>query len=391
MTLPTPTREGFVFEGWYADSATTTLVGAANSAITPSQSQTLHAKWVQNSLAGINPAHINSLATINIAGAHTWTGNHTQSGTGAALSIPDGALPNATELKVSFVEDHTRPRDLINQSYAYYSSVVVHWLTGSGDAATVPPTAANKPITLTLTNPSILPGAKVFMILGGVATEVAEATQAGTVTILITEDPEFVIAATPPALPASLAATQVAQNRATVSWTAPASNGGSPVTGYTATASPGGGTCTTTELSCEITGLNSGVTYSYSVLATNAIGSSPVRQATVTYVPAPVANPTPTPPSSTPSSPSGSISFSRGAPTQIFADAEEALPEEPVTTQAEKDETETEVDAPVEAQNEAAENESVALWWLWMVGAVLLAALAVTLMVRSRLFLQIDP
>jgi hypothetical protein len=301
-------------------------------------------------------------------------------------------LPNATELKVSFVEDQTRPRDLINQSYAYYSSVVVHWLTGSGDAATVPPTAANKPITLTLTNPSILPGAKVFMILGGVATEVAEATQAGTVTILITEDPEFVVAATPPSLPGSLDATQVAQNRATVSWTAPTSNGGAPITGYTATATPGGGTCTTIELSCEITGLSSGVTYSYSVLATNAIGSSPVRQATVTYVPAPVANPTPTPPSSTPSSPSpsspsspsGSISFNRGAPTQIFADAEEALPEELVTTQAEKDDTETVVDAPVEAQNEAAENESVALWWLWMAGAVLLAALVITLIMRRR-------
>jgi hypothetical protein len=55
-----------------------------------------------------------------------------------------------------------------------------------------------------------------------------------------------------------------------------------------------------------------------------------------------------------------------------------------VTTQAEKDETETEVDAPVEAQNEAAENESVALWWLWMVGAVLVAALVITLIMRRR-------
>jgi len=388
VTLPTPTREGFVFEGWFADSATTNLVAAVNSTITPTQSQTLHAKWIQNSLAGINPAHINSLATINIAGAHTWSGNHSQSGTGAALSIPEGALPNATELKVSFVEDHTRPRELIHDSYAYYSSVVVHWLTGSGDSATVPPTAANKPITLTLTNPSILPGAKVFMILGGVATQVGEATEAGTVTIEITEDPEFVIAATPPALPASLSATQVAQNKSTVSWTAPTSNGGSPVTGYTATASPGGATCTTTELTCEITGLSSGVTYNYSVLATNAIGNSPLRNATVAYVPAPAPNPTdpapgantaPTQPLETPS---GSISTNRGAASEIFADTEEAAPEKPETTQPNRDDTETVADAPVEAQNETVRSESVALWWLWISVALLLAALVIIVNVR---------
>jgi uncharacterized repeat protein (TIGR02543 family) len=391
MTLPTPTREGFVFEGWYADSATTTLVGAANSAITPIQSQTLHAKWIQNSLSGINPAHINSLATINIAGAHTWTGNHAQSGTGAALSIPEGALPNATELKVSFVEDHTRPRNLINQSYAYYSSVVVHWLTGSGDAATVPPTAANKPITLTLTNPSILPGAKVFMILAGVATEVAVATQAGTVTIQITEDPEFVIAATPPALPASLSATQVAQNRATVSWTAPSSNGGSPITGYTVTASPGGGTCSTTaELTCDITGLISGVTYSYSVIATNAIGTSSARQATVTYVPAPVSNPAPAPPSSQPgetSPPSSGSSITGSTPravTESLATPSEA--EAPETTQVDGVPTDEPVDAPVEAQNEAAEqSEPASMMWLWIVAGVLVVALVTTLVVRRRI------
>jgi hypothetical protein len=251
------------------------------------------------------------------------------------------------------------------------------------------------------------------MILGGVATQVAEATQAGTVTIEITEDPEFVIAATPPSLPASLSATQVAQNTATVSWTAPTSNGGSPITGYTATASPGGSTCTTAELSCEITGLNSGVTYSYSVLATNAIGSSPVRQATITYVPAPVANPTtpdpvtnptvpnpvanpaPTAPSSGPSlgspsststgtTPSGSNSTSRGATTQGSGDNEDSSPETPETAEPEKDETGPIADAPVDEQINAVQTESTSLWWLWIIAAFLAVALVTTLIVRRR-------
>lgn len=396
MVLPLPTREGFVFEGWYEDSATTTYVGAANAVITPSVSRTLHAKWVQNSLAGINPAHINSLATINIAGAHTWTGSHTQSGTGAALDVPSGALPTGTELKVSFVEDHSRSRDLISQSYAYYTSVVVHWLTGSGDSATVPPTAANKPISLTLTNPSILPGAKVFMILAGVATQVAVATQAGSVTILITEDPEFVVAATPPVLPASLSATQVNQNRATVSWTAPSSNGGSPITGYTVTASPGGGTCsTTTELTCDITGLSSGVTYSYSVIAMNAIGNSSARQATVTYVPAPVANPAPQPPSSdsTPSENSSTPAandFTSSRGLTVFS-----VPETPqsagiVSAPQETAPQETAPQAPEvspeenQTQPEVAD-EPVSWGLLWVIAILALLATVLAIVIQRRL------
>jgi hypothetical protein len=131
-----------------------------------------------------------------MTGAHSWSGNHGLSGTGASLSIPNGALDNGTVLNVSFIDDLTRPRNLIDSSFAYYTSVVVHWLKGTGDSATVPETAAGKPIVLTLINPNIKIGSKVFMILNGVATEVATATVDGQVVIEMTQDPEFVVAAT---------------------------------------------------------------------------------------------------------------------------------------------------------------------------------------------------
>jgi hypothetical protein len=63
--------------------------------------------------------------------------------------------------------------------------------------------------------------------------------------------------------------------RATVTWAAPASTGGSAITGYTVTSVPSGKTCTTTgALTCAVVGLVDGVKYSFNVKATNAIGTS---------------------------------------------------------------------------------------------------------------------
>ena len=77
----------------------------------------------------------------------------------------------------------------------------------------------------------------------------------------------------------------VAQNQqVVVSWLAPASNGGSAVTGYVVTCSPSG-TCSTSVLTCTVPGLSNGTSHTFSVKATNARGDSVASVASSAVIP----------------------------------------------------------------------------------------------------------
>jgi alpha-tubulin suppressor-like RCC1 family protein len=62
--------------------------------------------------------------------------------------------------------------------------------------------------------------------------------------------------------------------KVTVSWSAPADDGGSPVLDYVPIATPGGATCTTSATSCIVSGLTNGTAYTFTVTARNAQGVS---------------------------------------------------------------------------------------------------------------------
>ena len=83
-----------------------------------------------------------------------------------------------------------------------------------------------------------------------------------------------------PTIPAGVTAA-AGNNAAVVSWNASTPSNWQ-VTGYTVTASGGGGQCTTATTSCTVPALTNGVPYTFTVTATNAVGttlpSSPSNQ-----------------------------------------------------------------------------------------------------------------
>jgi len=86
------------------------------------------------------------------------------------------------------------------------------------------------------------------------------------------EIPSVTVPGTP-----SISSIDITTNNMTINFTAPESDGGSPITQYTATSTPGNITASVSQAgsgSITVTGLSTGVDYTFVVYATNSIGNS---------------------------------------------------------------------------------------------------------------------
>jgi subtilisin family serine protease len=94
---------------------------------------------------------------------------------------------------------------------------------------------------------------------------------------------------TAPDAPSSVAAI-AGDARASVRWVAPVNNGGAAITSYTVSSNPAGGTCVVTvvsnsSLSCVVSSLSNGTEYTFSVTATNSVGTSVASSASNAVTP----------------------------------------------------------------------------------------------------------
>lgn len=103
-----------------------------------------------------------------------------------------------------------------------------------------------------------------------------------------------------------------ANGSATVNFAGPDSNGGSAITGFTVTSSPGGLTVSASASPITVTGLTNGTAYTFTVSATNANGSSSASVASNSVTPS-TGPGTPTIGTATPGNASATVAFTAPA------------------------------------------------------------------------------
>ena len=96
LTLPTPTRTGYTFNGWYTAASSGTKIGDAGAAYTPSANITLYAQW-----------------TVNSYKVTTSTSNATISGVTNGQSIAYGTTVSVT---VSFDKSNSKTFTIKNDT-----------------------------------------------------------------------------------------------------------------------------------------------------------------------------------------------------------------------------------------------------------------------------------
>lgn len=115
-------------------------------------------------------------------------------------------------------------------------------------------------------------------------------TDAGSNTFTLNTNPNCnfsrITTITVPGAPTSPVAT-AGNAQASVAFTAPVSNGGSAITSYTVTSTPGGFTATGASSPLLVTGLTNGTAYTFTVVATNVAGNSVASAASAAVTPFP--------------------------------------------------------------------------------------------------------
>lgn len=148
VTLPTPTRSGYTFNGWYTASSGGTLVGSAGASYTPSSTITIYAQWTLTPVIPTVTIAANSSVT-STTGQINWTSTNqygfSVTGTFAASASPSsttgvynaGLSPSTTYTGVITVTSSTGHTATANYSLTT-SAQPTYTVTYNGNGGTTP-------------------------------------------------------------------------------------------------------------------------------------------------------------------------------------------------------------------------------------------------------------
>ena len=182
-----PTRANFTFTGWKEGTTgynpgDTFTVGAGNP--------TLTAQWAQNSLLGTTPAGRSRVLTWNtVANEAIDTTVSAGANNSVRIQVPANALAAGTEVIFWRLVDDNLAKAKINSNNSYFVNMAVTWSKGDDVNTAKTVQTATVPVTITITNSSIVNGATAWQIIGDDVRVIGKATRDGELVLSFTEDP----------------------------------------------------------------------------------------------------------------------------------------------------------------------------------------------------------
>ena len=324
----------YTFSVVATNAAGNSVASAASAAVTPRTvpgaptSPVATAGNAQASVAFTAPASTGGSAITEYTVTSS-PGSFTATGVSSPLLVT--GLSNGTAYTFTVVATNA-----VGNSVASAASAAVTPITVPGAPTSPVATAGNAQASVAFTAPtftggSVITGYRVTSFPGGLTATGANSplvvtglttTVSYTFTVVATNAAGNSVASSPsgaviprtvPGAPTSPVAT-AGNAQASVAFTAPASDGGSAITGYTVTSSPDNRTTTGVGSPLVVAGLTNGTAYTFTVVATNAVGNSVASLASGSVVPGTVPG-APTSPVATAGNAQASVAFNAPAST----------------------------------------------------------------------------